>query len=118
MDTALFDWIREAAVFVWGVWFVKVLVYHTLLNLGVGIAASIYTNEFNVGKLGEFLYRKLLPFVIVLVFAEALAPTAGVAWLGEAVWALIELKLVGDLADSLKKLGVPIPDGWISKIKS
>jgi phage-related holin len=117
-ELALFGWIREAAIFIWGVWFVKVLVFHVLLNLGVGVAAAIYTNEFSFGKVGEFLYRKLLPFVLVLIFAEAFSPALGIDWLSKSVWVLIEMTLIGDLMGSLKKLGVPIPDRVSSRFVS
>lgn len=97
-------------VWLWGFWEVKVLLLHILANVVVAIAASIRTNEFLLGKLAEFLWRKVLPLVAVFGVLAFVGDTLEVGGLSTATWLALETLLLADLADNLKKLGLPIPD--------
>ena len=105
-------WDRFVALvgYVWGLWMVKVLVCHVLVNVAVAIAASIYTKSFVLAKTGEFLYRKALPYALVSAVAYAVGESAGLSWVSTAAWAVLEVSLLGDLADNLILLGIPIPE--------
>jgi hypothetical protein len=94
------------ALWLWSQWQTQVLTYHILINVVLAVAASIYTKEFLLDKVPEFLYRKILPFVMVygvFAFAGEAIGQAGVAGLA---WALLEGKLLADSLDNLKKFGL------------
>jgi len=110
-------WLGSLIVAIWSVWEVQFVVYHVLLNLAVALAAAINTDTFEFAKVAEFLYRKLLPYLIVFAVASTAGVSLGMAWLATAVWALIEMSLIGDLVDNLKKLGIPIPAGVVRVFK-
>ena len=110
-------WLGSLIVAIWNVWEVQFVVYHVLLNLAVALAAAINTDTFEFAKVAEFLYRKLLPYLIVFAVASTAGASLGMAWLATAVWALIEMSLIGDLVDNLKKLGIPIPAGVVRVFK-
>ena len=110
-------WLGSLIVAVWNIWEVQVVTYHITLNLAVALAAAIRTNTFEFAKVAEFLYRKMLPYLIVFIVASTAGASLGMAWLATAVWALIEMSLMGDLVDNLKKLGIPIPDGIVQIFK-
>ena len=112
----VWDFVHNAIVFLWAMVSVQFIVYHVLLNLGVALAAAIRTGEFKFYKVGEFLYRKLLPFVLVYGFARGLGETANQGWLAAAVLGLIEMSLAADLVENLSRLGVPIPDAILQLI--
>lgn len=100
----------EILVWLWSFWQTQFLVIHIGANLVVALAAAIYTGEFMLAKVGEFLYKKVLPFVLVFGFCAGLGEAAGLGWLAIAAWAALEANLLGDLADNLAKLGLPMPE--------
>lgn len=105
--------IQDALLVVWGDVAVQFIVYHILLNVVLALAAAIATNDFKFYKLWEFLYKKIVPMVIVYTAARLLAEGAGKPWLATAVLVVLETRLLADLIENLKKLGVPIPDGAV-----
>ena len=113
---AVWDFVQNAIVFLWGMSSVQFIVYHVLLNLGVALAAAIRTGEFKFYRVWEFLYRKLLPFVLVYAFARGLGETANQGWLAVTVLGLIEMTLAADMVENLALLGVPIPDAILKLI--
>jgi len=110
-------WLIDLVILIWAIWEVQFTVYHILLNLAVALAAAIRTNTFEFAKMAEFLYRKLLPYLIVFITASAVSGALSIGWLVTVLWALIELSLLGDMVENLKKLGVPIPDEVASLFK-
>jgi len=113
---AVWEWIQNLAVALWLMTSVQFIVYHVLLNVAIALAAAIRTGEFKFYKVGEFLYRKLLPFVLVYGVARGLGETANQGWLAVAVMGLIEMSLAADLVENLARLGVPIPDAILQLI--
>jgi len=103
-------WLVDLVVLIWAMWEVQFVVYHILLNLATALAAAIRTDTFEFAKIAEFLYRKLLPYLIVFIVASAVSSALSIGWLVTILWALIELSLLGDMVENLKKLGVPIPE--------
>ena len=99
----------------WAMWEVKFLTFHILVNVVVALAAAIHLGEFQLAKIGEFLYKKLLPYLLVWAVAKVAADATNLGALALAAWAILELNLVGDLADNLSKLGIPLPD-WLTKL--
>ena len=88
---------------------VKFIAAHVVINVVVAIAAALKEKNFQLAKIGEFLAAKLAPYVLVYAAIQTLGDSAGLAGLGTAVFALIEASLLGDLGDSLSRLGVPLP---------
>ena len=110
-------WLVDLVVLIWAIWEVRFVVCHILLNLSVALAAAIKTDTFEAAKVAEFLYRKLLPYLIVFAVATAVSGALSLGWLVTALWALIEMSLLGDMVENLKKLGIPIPDKIVSLFK-
>jgi phage-related holin len=109
------DRLVEFFLVLWGSTQVKVLLTHILINVVVAVAAAIVTKEFFFGKIGQFLYQKILPFLLVYIVAVAVGEAAGFAWLATAAWLVLELNLLGDLTDSLSRLGIPMPPLGLEK---
>jgi len=107
--------ILEVLVWLWAFWQTQFLVIHIGANLIVALAAAIYTGEFVLAKVGQFLYKKVLPFVLIFGFCAGLGEAAGLEWLATVAWAALEANLLGDLADNLAKLGLPMPDALTKK---
>ena len=98
--------IAEAAVWLWSQWQVQVLVYHILVNVAVALAVSIWTGQFILAKTAEFLYKKILPLVLVYAVFAIVGDLLEMAWIATATWALLESLLLSDLLDNLKQLGI------------
>jgi len=94
----------------WNLGGVKAIIYQTLFNVVLALATAVYTDTFNLKKLGEFLYKKLLPFLTVYVVAKAVGVGAGIEWVAPIAYAAIAAMLAGDMVENLVKLGLPIPD--------
>jgi hypothetical protein len=95
---------------VWNLPYVRYLAVHILVNFVVGVAAAIHVGVFDWAKVGDFFYRKLLPYLMVFSVTEAFGEAAGLDWLSLAAFGLIQLNLLNDLAGSLSALGIPIPE--------
>jgi hypothetical protein len=109
--SGFWDQLVAFLLMLWGSAQVKFMLGHIAVNVVAAVAAAIVAKEFFWGRIGEFLYRKILPFGMVYIVAVAVGDAAGMAWLATAVWGILEVNLFGDLADSLAKLGVPLPGG-------
>ena len=88
----------------WGIGEVQFIAGHVALNFAVALAVAITLGEFELAKFGEFLYKKLLPFVLVYIAFRALGDYSNMTALAPAVFGLIELTLITDLTDSLSKI--------------
>jgi predicted membrane protein len=103
-----------------GAWFiglwtlggVKAIVAQTLANVVLAVATALYTDNFNLKKLAEFLYRKLLPYVLVYVVVYAVGDAADMAWLAPVVYATIVATLAGDMLENLMALGLKLPQAF------
>jgi phage-related holin len=95
----------------------QITIYHVLINVVVALAAAIRAKDLDINRIGEFLYRKLLPFIMVYAVVVPFSEQTGLSWLVTSAWAVIELTLLTDLLDNLKVLGVPIPDAVMQLIK-
>lgn len=106
------DKVVEILLWLWSFGEVKFLLGHIGLNVIVAVAASIYSGEFLLAKTGEFLYRKVLPYLILFGAFAAMGEAAN--WVGfvTIVFGALEAMLVADLLDNLKKFGLPIPS-WV-----
>jgi hypothetical protein len=100
-------WLLE----LWGLGGVRAIVAQIVLNVVLAVAASIHQDKFDLRKIGEFLYRKVLPYVAVYVTVKATGMAAGAEWLAPVVYAAIFATLTGDMLDNLVKLGLKVPDG-------
>lgn len=95
----------------WSQWQVKVLVAHVLVNVVLAVAVSVRTGEFVLAKAATFLWRKVLPLVLVYGAFAFAGDALGLGGVAVATWALLETVLLGDMMDNLRKLGVPVPEG-------
>ena len=105
----ILETVKLWALWLWAQWQTQVLVYHILVNFVVAGAASIHTGEFVLAKLPEFLYKKILPYVMVYGAFAFAGDAIGQGVIATGVWGLITAALVGDLMDNLKRFGLPIP---------
>ena len=95
----------------WAQFEVKFLVGHILVNTVTALAAAIKTGDFKMYKLVEFLYRKLLPYVLLYTVFRIGGEVAGLGGLDKIVFGLIEVALWADLIENLGRLGVKLPGG-------
>lgn len=98
-------WLEE----LWSLGGVKALVAQIGLNVILAVAAAIKTDSFDLSKIGEFLYRKVAPYLLVYVAAKALGLSAGVEWLAPATYAVLAATLLGDLLENVENLGIELP---------
>jgi phage-related holin len=98
---------------------VKFLLAFIMLNVVVAIAATLKTGEFQLQKMGEFLVRKVVPYVLVygalkaavgLLTPDEQAETGISQLLLTSVRSAIVLSLTGDMLPNLfNLLGLPLP---------
>ena len=89
---------------------VKYIVWMVAADVVVNIAVSIYTGEFRLGYVANFMKSKLLPYILGYVAAYMIAGVnEGLAALPTTVWGFIVAALLGDVMDGVKKLGLPVP---------
>jgi len=89
---------------------IKTIVLLIALDLVLGIVAALLKKEFVLGKLGGFMKRGVLKYVLgfaVLALVGQALP--GLAMIVTLAYFLILLALVGSILDNLGKLGLPIP---------
>ena len=91
---------------------IKLLVLGVLIlaNWLCGIAASIYTREFRLKKVGNFLLTRVLPYVIsyfAVCFIAIVEPSWEVAV--TFIWGVILAALVGAILANLKDMGINLP---------
>jgi hypothetical protein len=99
--------------FIWlaGQWQSKFLFWHIIINTVAAVAVSLYTKTFQLGKLWEFLYRKLLPYIMLYVVLAAGGEAIGQPNFAIVVWGVITSKLLTDLLDSAKQLLINLQNG-------
>jgi len=108
--------VKQVVEWLWAQAEVQVIVLHVVLNLALAVAATIKTGTFVLAKTGEFLYKKLLPLVIVYGVLAFVVQSLGYGELKLAVFAAIETGLLGDMLDNLGKLGLKLPDA-LTKVR-
>ena len=110
-----FDWAWQQVLaffaLIWSYWEVKFILGHIALNVVAAIATSIYTNEFLLGKLGQFLYRKVLPYILLFAAFAAFGEATNLGGMTTVAFAGIEAMLAADLFDNLKKIGLKRANG-------
>jgi hypothetical protein len=79
-------------------------------NLVIAVAAGIKTSNFQLAKLGEFLYKKLLPFLLLYITASLLGNLIGFGELANTAFVALLAILTADLTDSLAQFGIKLPD--------
>ncbi len=109
-----FDWLLNqvlaALAWIWSFGETKFILGHIALNVVAAVAVGIYTKEFLLGKLGQFLYRKVLPYLLLFAAFAAFGEAAGLGAMRGVAFAGIEAMLASDLFDNVKKVGLKIPD--------
>ena len=111
----ILSWLQDFAVLLWAQWQVQFLVGHIALNVVVAIAATIASGEFVLGKTPEFLWKKVLPLVAVYAVFQVFASGLQMDGLDIVIWGVLELLLVNDTLDNLKKLGIKFLPEWATK---
>jgi len=102
--------VREFIAWIASLTEVKIIAASILLNTALAVAASIRNDEFRLPELASFLYKHLLPYIVVYVSARIAGDELGLGAIAPAVWLIIEASLIGRIVASLNELGVPIPD--------
>ena len=85
-------------------------------NLLTGVAASIYTKTFRLGYLANFLYTRILPYLIgyLAVVGVALVSPEWVVAV-TVIWSIILVALVGNIFANFKEMGIKLPDTLAGK---
>lgn len=89
----------------------SVVVVLILANFITGIAASLYTGTFRLKALADFLYSRVLPFILSY-FAVVIVAVVEPAWSAAVpvVWGVIILALAGAILANLKEMGIKLPE--------
>ena len=106
----LFEALQRLMVLSWSFAGIRVIVGHIIVNLIVALAAAQVQGDFELGRVGEFLFKKMLPYVAVYVILKAFGEAAGLSFLAPVVWGTLEISLTGDLMDNMARLGLRWPD--------
>ncbi|MCC7208305.1 MAG: phage holin family protein [Anaerolineae bacterium] len=104
------DTLKAILLIVWAFDGVKFITLGVILNLALAVALALRTGTFSFQALADFLFKQLLPYVVVYVFFKLFGEGAGFEWVGVAVFALIQVQIVSAIVEKLADLGVPIPD--------
>lgn len=82
-----------------------------IANFITGIAVSIKNKNFNLKEAGQFLYERVLPYVVGYFGVGVIATIdSGWEWAVPATWVIILATLTGAILQNLKELGVAIPE--------
>jgi len=83
---------------------------HIVINWVVAVAAAMATGTFELKRLSEFLWRKILPLMGVYFAGVSLGGAISAGAVTDAVFIVLEARLLADLVENLGKLGVTLPD--------
>lgn len=108
--TELLELARQLILDIWATPWVKILVAQIVINFAVAVFAAIRTGKYKWAKLGEFLWRKLVPLVGTFSVFQLLGNAAGYEAVGVVAFALLEATLLAELADNLSKMGINMPN--------
>ena len=80
-------------------------------NFIAGLAASIYTKEFRLKKIADFMVSRVLPYIlgyftvgVIAVIEPSWAMSVGI------IWGIILAALIGHILSNLKDMGINLPD--------
>lgn len=113
--TEILQWFEDLFAALWANGEVRFMVGHICLNVVVAIAATVRSGEFILGKTPDFLWRKVLPLLAVYAVFQVFGSSINMDGLGTVVWVGLELLLVNDTLDNLKKLGITFVPEWATK---
>ena len=109
--TALLERAGEFFAWLWGQFEVKFIICHVCINMVTALAAAIKLGDFKFYKLFEFLYRKLLPYVMLYAVFRVVGQSVGFEPAAVFVFGLIEVALWADLIENLGRMGLKLPEG-------
>jgi len=95
---------------------VRFIIGHIVVNLVMAIAAGLKQKDFDFRRVAEFLWRKLLPYVLGYAVVKVIGDWCALTPLLPITWIAIETTLLGDLIDNLAKLGLKLPDFITTRI--
>lgn len=110
-------WLKALALLIWSFDGVKIIVAGVALNVVLAVAVALRSGTFSFQVLGEFLIKKLLPYVIVYFAFKLFGEGTGFEWVSAAVWGLITAMIASAIIEKLSDLGVPIPEAIMRVIK-
>ncbi len=91
------------------------IVFLIAIDVILGIIATFLKKDFRLGKLGGFMIRSVLGYVLGFAVLEMVAQSLpGLVWFLTVAFVLIVLAIVGSILNNLGKLGVPLP-AWLKK---
>ena len=88
-----------------------VLVALISANFFGGLAVALYTKNFQLKKVADFLLSRVIPYILgyfVVVFLVFVNPSWAI--MIPIVWGIIVAALVGAILTHLKELGLKVPD--------
>jgi len=103
---SILTWLQDAFAWLWSQWQVQWLVGQIVLNFVLAVAVGVATGKFQLVKLAEFLYKKILPLVGIYGAFSFFGETVQMAWVGDVTWGLLAMRLGAEMLDNLKALGV------------
>jgi phage-related holin len=114
------QFLNMVAAAVYGLWsdpVVWVIIIHILINTLLSVLNAINKGWFTLNKFWEFLYKKILPALGVYIVFSVLGAPVGWGGFHLVVGLLIESWLIASTLQTLKEMGLPIPDG-LTKVRT
>jgi len=100
----------EEVISLFGTTRIQFIVILIAIDVVFGIAAALKKKDFKLGKLGDFLKKGAIGYVLGFAVLEAFAfATPALAWLIEIAFVLTIFALIGSILTNLAKLGFGVP---------
>ena len=104
MQFDLIEQIFNALRWLWSQSETQWLLAHIVLNVVAAVAASLWTGTFLLGRLWEFLYRKVLPVLLIWGAFSALGKAADLEAIAQTARVTLHAMLLADLMDNINKV--------------
>ena len=114
--TLEFAFLASIAQVVWGHPFVKMVLGLLAANVVAGVAVSLYTRQFRLGAVADWLMTRALPYLLGGAVMQLVLLTVPPAYSGlsegaaGAVWLFVIGALLAKILDTLREIGLPVPE--------
>ena len=89
---------------------IQIIVILIAIDVVLGIVAAFLKKEFVLGKVGGFMKRGVLKYVLGFALIELVGlAQPSLSLVVSAVFILVVAALLGSILDNLAKLGLPVP---------
>jgi phage-related holin len=96
----------EEVIALFGTTKIQFIVILIAIDVILGIIAAVKKKDFKIGKLGDFLKKGVIGYILGIAVLEAFASaTPSLAWLVEIAYYLAIFAMIGSILTNIAKLG-------------